>query len=25
LPLDKINKAFDLVHAGRIVRSVVEY
>jgi len=25
LPLEKINKAFDLVHEGRIVRSVIEY
>jgi S-(hydroxymethyl)glutathione dehydrogenase / alcohol dehydrogenase len=25
LPFEKINKAFDLVHEGRIVRSVIEY
>lgn len=25
LPLEKINKAIDLVHEGRIVRSVIEY
>ena len=25
LPLEKINKALDLVHEGRIVRSVIEY
>ena len=25
LPLEKINKALDLVHQGRIVRSVIEY
>jgi S-(hydroxymethyl)glutathione dehydrogenase/alcohol dehydrogenase len=25
LPLDKINQAFDLMHAGKSIRSVVVY
>jgi S-(hydroxymethyl)glutathione dehydrogenase / alcohol dehydrogenase len=25
LPLEKINKAFDLLHEGRTIRSVIEY
>ncbi len=25
MPLDDINKAFDLMHAGESIRSVVEY
>jgi S-(hydroxymethyl)glutathione dehydrogenase/alcohol dehydrogenase len=25
MPLDKINDAFDLMHAGKSIRSVVEY
>jgi len=25
LPLEKINRAFDLVHEGRVIRSVIEY
>ena len=25
LPLDKINKAFDLLHEGRTIRSIIEY
>jgi S-(hydroxymethyl)glutathione dehydrogenase/alcohol dehydrogenase len=25
LPLERINKAFDLLHDGRTIRSVIEY
>jgi S-(hydroxymethyl)glutathione dehydrogenase/alcohol dehydrogenase len=25
LPLEKINEAFDLMHEGKVVRSVIEY
>ena len=25
LPLDKINHAFDLMHEGKVIRSVIKY
>jgi len=25
LPLDKINEAFDLMHEGKVIRSVIRY
>ena len=25
LPLDKINEAFDLMHEGKVIRSVIKY